>query len=428
MTDHQAFLGQILKNNDIYYKADPKEWWFPDPKDKAVFGVIEAVLSANLTADVYTVGSKSDAVYVSELTDGIPTTANWKYYAGRCKTAGAKSELRTLALSVTEDLEAKKASEIIEEINGVVEKILSNSSEHKIMAIKELMIPIVNKLEERYHNRGQLPGIQTGFQTLDDIIGGLQPSRLYVIGARPSHGKSAIALNMAGTIADHTPVGFLSLESSWEELVMREISSESGINSQRLTSGFFTESDMGGIMDASGRITKKNLFIYDKPNCSIQEIIGQCRRMVNRFKVKVLFIDYLQIIKAPGASRYEQVSAASLRMKDLARELKVPIVILAQLGRDSDGRRPRLGDFQHSSQIEQDADVGILIWRFVQSIATKERLKKDEVEDDNYEEYGYCLLVDKNRDGRRGIVKIKFKADIVTFKEELMKDGNGDHK
>ena len=308
---------------------------------------------------------------------------------------------------------------MIEGINDTLEKILSNSSEHKIMAVKDLVLPMVNKFEERYKCRGQLSGLQTGFKTLDDLTGGLQNGRLYLLGARPSQGKSAMALNIAGTIANHEAVGFLSLESAWEEMLTREFAGESGVNSQRLGNGFFTEHDLNGLINAGGVISKKNMYIYDKPNCGLVEVIGQCRRMVNRFKCKVLFVDYLQLVQTTAESDRERVAKVSKRLKDLARELKVPIVALAQLRRDSEGRRPGLGDFQHSSQLEQDADVGMLLYHTVCDRETGKSLKKSKIEDDKTELLKIYLLIDKNRDGRTGAIQLDFRPEIVTFREAV---------
>lgn len=416
MTDQQALLGQILKNNDVYYKASPCDWWFPDPKDRSVFTAIESALDSGLNADLMTIAHCTDSVYASSLTS-IPTTANWKHFASRCKSSGAKAELRGLMSYVKDEIEGKKASEIIETINDTIEKIVSNSSDYRIMSIKECLLPIVKDIEERYNKRGTLLGLQTGFQTVDDITCGLQDGRLYLLGARPSQGKSAMALNIAGSIANHSTVGILSLESSWKEIIMRDIASEAKVNSQNLSSGYISQSGMAQVVEACERISSKNMFIYDKPNCSLVEVIGQCRRMVNRLKCNIIFIDYLQLVQTKADSDRERVAHVSKRLKDLARELKVPIVALAQLRRDSDGRRPGLGDFQHSSQLEQDADVGMLIYHQVCDKSTGAPLKKSKVDDEDKEEVHIYLLIDKNRDGRTGAVRMHFRAETVTFEE-----------
>lgn len=416
MTPSQIFLGQMLRDNDIYYKAQPNSWWFADAKDCKVFETIESVLQANLKADVLAVGSKFDAAYISLLTNDVTADANWKYYAKKVKAQGARRLLNATFIGAAEGLETRKVTEVIEDVTNAIEKIVGNSSDFKIQSLSELLPLVVQDLDERYQSRGQLRGLSTGYDNLDMILGGLQDEKLYIIGARPSGGKSALALNMVSSIASHTKAGFISLESSWREMVLRALSTESGVNSQKIQSGYISKTDFDCIFLAMERLDKKELYIYDKPNCSLIEVIGQCRRMVSRHGAKIIFIDYMQLIRTEADSDRERVATVSKRLKDLARELKIPIVALAQLRRDSDGRRPELGDFQHTSQIEQDADGAMLIHRQVVDVDGK-ILKKTRASDPGEEERIF-LQVEKNRDGMTGDVEMHWCKETVKFIEK----------
>lgn len=423
MNAEKMFLGQILLDNDVYYQLSPKPWWFTDPKNRKVFFAIEKSLAENNTADSMTVGMNCDSAYVASLTNAVFSSANAKYYAELCAEAGKKEELRKLVHIISDKLKQSNSGDILSEIDELTDRLVSGGSEYKIEKVSDLMLPVTTLLEERYKNRGMLPGIQTGFDYLDNnILMGLQDERLYVIGGRPSQGKSALLLNIASFISGHTPAGFISVESGWREMLVREISSVAEINSQNLITGYFSKTDFDRLTDAAGKIYDKQLYIYDKPNASLQEIVGQARRMVNRYGCKVVFIDYLQIINVPEAdNRIDQVGRASTRLKDLSRELRIPIVEAAQLRRDSDGRRPTLGDFQHSSQIEQDADCCMLIYHKIVDSNGK-NLHKVKVEDEQSERDDIYLLVDKNRDGKTGAVKMDFHKGFVKFTERVVQN------
>ena len=410
----RTLLGQILTDNDVFYKLQPKLWWFTEPKNRRVFQAIESVLDEGARADIVNVGLKYDAGYVSSLTDEISTTANAKYYADLCKQGGTREELRRLSnilKSKTEPVET-----LLQQIDDTVDRVVSGGDEYIIQKAGDMLVPVIDELEERYNERGRIPGIETGFEKLDNILMGFQDEILYVIGARPSQGKSALMLNIASHISAHKRVGIITLESGWREVLIRELSSISKINSQRLVSGFFSRNDFYRLTDAAGKISERELYIYDRPNADITTVVGQARRMVNRYKCDIVFIDYLQLVRVRDAeNRIDQVGRASMRLKDLSRELHIPIVVAAQLRRDSDGRRPTLGDFQHSSQIEQDADAGMLIYHKIVD-ANGKNLHKTAVENDGERDDIY-LLIDKNRDGRTGAVALEFDAEHVTFRE-----------
>lgn len=199
---------------------------------------------------------------------------------------------------------------------------------------------------------------------------------------------------------------------------MREVAYLSGLNSQNIMAGSLRAEDFSKIVDAGGKIESGHVYAYDKPNLHLPELVGQARRAVRKFGCEVLFIDYLQLIQVSNVeSDRERVSRASVRLKDLSRELNIPIVALAQLRRDSEGRRPGLGDFQHTSQIEQDADVGMLIWH--QVVDRNGKTQKKVKPEDESDELRIWLNVDKNRDGRTGPIRMDFEPHKLKFSEKF---------
>jgi replicative DNA helicase len=231
---------------------------------------------------------------------------------------------------------------------------------------------------------------------------------LYVIGGRPSQGKSALGLNIAAhvSIKERRPVGFLSLESSTTELLGRLVASSANVNSRNLASGFFSGTDMAGIHKAGELLYAAPLWIWDQPNAKLADTVSTARFMRRQHKVELLVIDYLQLIGVPGAvDRRDSVAQSSMAMKQLARELEIPVVILAQLNRDSDNRRPEMGDFQWSSQIEQDADVGIMLYHKMSGPDEDRTIDKS------------WLFVEKCRDGKRGSVPVCFRQEYVRFED-----------
>ena len=414
MNAEKALLSQLIQDNQIYYNLQPRKWWFVDPLNAYIFSAIESALTDG-EADLISVSmkAKGHAGEVAELTSLVPTTANAKYYAGVCKENGQRNEIKKLSAIISDSVKQDAPDETVVKIDEIIEKCFIDSGEHRITSLAEMLPEIVQDLESRFKQKGVMPGITTHIHTLDDMTMGFQPERFYVIGARPSQGKSALMLNLAQEISKEKNVGIISLESSMKEVLIRELSLISRINSQHLISGKFLQSDFSKILNACERINKTKMYVYDKPFCTLTELIGQARRMVNRYKIDILFIDYLQLVQAPGDDR-ERVSLTSRRLKDLSRELKIPIVALAQLRRDSDGRRPHLGDFQHTSQIEQDADVAMLIYHRVID-AQGNTLHKPKPEGN--ETTSIVLLVEKNRDGRTGAVPLHFEPEYVRFEE-----------
>lgn len=418
MNSEHVFLSQLMQDNQLIYSIAPREWWFTDSKTKFAFNAIKTAAEEG-SADVVTLGVKHPemASYFSELSDAAHTTKNARFHAEKCREGGQKKALERLANEIKDNVQLSVESAVTA-IDDTLETIFLDSEDYKITKLSDGLAKFVDLVEERYKLKGNIPGIPTGFINLDGFLMGLLPSRLYVIGARPSQGKSALMMNIATEVGKLHKVGIFSLESSSEEFLMREVAYLSGLNSQNILSGQLRAQDFSKIVDVGSMIESGQVYIYDKPNLHLPELVGQARRAVRRFGCEVLFIDYLQLIQVSNVeSDRERVSKASVRLKDLSRELNIPIVALAQLRRDSEGRRPGLGDFQHTSQIEQDADVAMVIWH--QVVDGKGKTQKKVKPEDESDELRIWLNVDKNRDGMTGPIRMEFEPHKLKFTEKF---------
>jgi replicative DNA helicase len=402
----------MLTDNNVYYTVNPKDWWFTHPKTRHVFQLFEKHIEAREKVTIAVIGSEFDPGYVAELTS-IPT-GNAAFYAEKALKGGRMELIRRLGVKLQNEAETGNFEAIVDELEKEIERVVLSDSDYTLVESNQATRDVIDVIERRYLNKGQLPGLPSGLDKLDDMLMGFQPTMFYVIGARPSQGKSSLLITLCARLSELYNTCVITAESSRTEFFTRMIANESGINSQRLNSGFISADDFASLTDAAEIVAGRKVQIFDKPNCTLRELVSIARRAKSR-GAEVLLIDYIQIIKASGDSRREQVSTVSMRLKDLARELNVPIIAAAQLKRDSDGRRPTLGDFQHSSQMEQDADGAILLYHFViDEAGNKIERPKDENPGEKVISY---LLVEKARDGRTGAIPVSWQRDVHRWKE-----------
>ena len=310
---------------------------------------------------------------VRDLVAAVPTSANVKYYAQIVKE---KAVLRKL-IKVTENIEnecylGKESLEVIlEDTEKKVFELLQNRGGGDYVPIKQVVINTLEKIELASKTKGNVTGIATGFVDLDYKMAGLQPSDLILVAARPSMGKTAFVLNIAQYVAFHSNLtaAIFSLEMSKEQLVNRMFSLESRVDAQVLRSGNLADSDWEKLIEAAGVIGASNLIIDDTPGISISELRSKCRKYKLEHDLKLVIIDYLQLMSGSGRStdsRQQEISDISRSLKALARELNVPVIALSQLSRAVEQRpahRPMLSDLRESGAIEQDADVVMFIYR-----------------------------------------------------------------
>ncbi len=351
--------------------------------------------------------------YLNEIANTVPSSTNIEYYA---KTVSGKSTLRKLI--VTGDFVSQKGfdeesdiNETLDDVEKKVFEITSNPhSAQKFISIKDIIPKSWEKLE-RLAEGGELRGTPTGFAALDNILSGFQDSDLIILAARPSTGKTALALDMARKIAvDHNkPVGFFSLEMSDQQLTDRMLSAQAQVDSWRMRTGKgLTDDDFARISEAMETLSKAPIYIDDKPGNSILQMRSTARRLKAEHGLGIIFVDYLQLMTTSKNydSMVNQVTEISRSLKSLARELNVPVVALSQLSRavETRGGKPRLSDLRDSGSIEQDADVVMF-------------LHKERKEDGVGRSAITDVLIEKHRNGAVGFAQLFFDEPRITFLE-----------
>jgi replicative DNA helicase len=404
----RALVGRILTKPDELFQTKIKPEHLGDPLCKAVLTAINADITRGVEPNLLTVSQHpalaNKAADIASLTSDAAIT-NIGFYEREIISAWRARKLADLGRQITAI--ADKPDEALDTIERAIQELTTEGEADRVYTTAELVKPAIATIEDRYHAKGALPGLSTGLDNLDGLIGGLQPRKLYYIGARPSQGKSAILLNMATTVAvkHDMPVGIISAESSKEELVLRDFANLGNVDSKRIASGMLKHSDFMSITEAAEKLYRAPLHIYDVPNLGITRLISVAKMMHRRYGIKALFVDYVQIIQSTirNAPKRDQVAEVSLALKALSRQLEIPVIAAAQLTRDAQDRRPTLADFADASQIEKDADVAILL--------QQERDDADRL----VRVWG---RVEKHRDGPTGAVPLQFKAEYVRFVEE----------
>ena len=358
--------------------------------------------------------------YLSALYSFVPTAANAAYYI---EIVREKYVLRRLIIAFNNlSNQCYDAQEDIRPLLDDTEKeIFAITGEHvktEIVATKDLVMATIEQIEKLYENRGSITGIPTGFGDLDKMTLGLHPAEMIVIAARPSMGKTALAMNIAEHVAMNVgkAVAVFSLEMSSQQLVQRLLCSRAQVDLQRVRDGFLSERDFPKLTSAAAKLAAAKMFIDDTPGLSIMELRAKARRMKSQYDVELIVIDYLQLLRSTTRraqdNRQLEISEISGGIKALAKELNLPIVVVAQLNRQPDtrakeGGRPRLSDLRESGSIEQDADVVGLLVR-------PEYYETDE--DARQEKAGEAeLIIAKQRNGPTGEVQLVFRKEYTRF-------------
>lgn len=358
------------------------------------------------------------ASYISSLTTAVPTSANVEYYAQIVQQTSLRRRLITLAAEITESCfdDTIPTRQVIEEAERRIFELAETNQTQGFQPAKEVVKRTVDAIEKLYHNQDDYTGIPSGFHALDNMTSGFQNSEFIVIGARPSVGKTALALSMAANIAigRKIPVGIFTLEMSDMALMQRLIASEARIASQVIRTGMLRTSDFANLTNAASRIYDAPMWISDTPGMRLLDLRAQARRMVGQHGVRIIIIDYLTLITNENAelARHEQIADISRSLKSLARELEIPVVALSQVSRDTEGKRPMLSNIRESGSIEQDADVVLFLHR-------DRNLEKETTEAVNVIETE--LIVAKQRNGPVGTIQIAFVPRYTKF-ENLADD------
>jgi replicative DNA helicase len=423
----RATLGSILLERDAIIVVAP---WLPADyfyleKHAWIYEAMLACYNRRVPPDISTVADElrrneqldlvGGILYLSELTDDVPTAVHVEYYARIVERTAVLRRLieaggKIAALGYDEQ-------EDVEDTLDRAEAELFNVSQRRAMEdfihIRRVVDTYFEQITSLDEGQGDLVGVPTGYIDLDKLTGGLQRSDLIILAARPSVGKTALALSLAYNIAikaAHT-VGIFSLEMSREQLVQRLLAMHTGIDTQRLRTGNIS-GHLQTIIEAMGVLSEASLYIEDTPGLSIMEVRSRARRLRAQVGIDLIIVDYLQLMQARRSdNRVQEVSEISRGLKALARELNVPVLALSQLSRAVEGRVshvPMLSDLRESGSIEQDADIVMFIYR--EELYDKETDKKGIAE----------IHIAKHRNGPLGVVPLRFENRTTTF-QNLMR-------
>src|ERR1700757_1759033 len=359
--------------------------------------------------------SSGGAPYLASLVDGLPRVTNVEHYARIVKE---KAMLRNL-IHATHNIQQRafEAEEGADTILDGAESSIFALAEDRVKAglipVKDIVRDNFERLEKIFREGKSITGVSTGYTELDKLLSGLQPSELLILAARPSQGKTALALNFAENIAIRagSPVAIFSLEMSKESLLQRLVASVASIDAHKFRTGHLSREDWRRMTEALGTISSAPLWIDDAGSISVLEIGAKARRLKRDKGLSLLIVDYLQLITARGrfGNRQEEVASISRALKGLAKELQIPVLVLSQLTRapERDERGPQLSDLRESGAIEQDADVVMFIYRphFFKAGATPEEREETE------------LRIAKQRNGPTDNVRFVFRSRLTRFEE-----------
>ena len=423
----RSILGAILLDNNALNTAIEalKAEDFFLPQHRHVFQQMitlgeaqHAIDLVTLTEELHRVGeleAAGGAPYLASLVDGVARVSNVEHYARIVKE---KAVLRNL-IHATHNIQQRAfeaeegADTILDGAESSIFALAEDRVKSGLVPIKEIVHESFDRLEKIFREGKSITGISTGYGELDKLLSGLQPSELIILAARPSQGKTALALNFAENIAIRggLPVAVFSLEMSKESLLQRLVASVAQVDAHKFRTGHLSREDWKRMTEALGRISNAPLWVDDAGSTSVLEIGAKARRVKREKGLSLLVVDYLQLITGRGRfnSRQEEVASISRGLKGLAKELQIPVLVLSQLTRapERDERGPQLSDLRESGAIEQDADVVMFIYRpnFFKINATQE--ERDLAD----------ILIAKQRNGPTDKVKFVFRSRMTRFEE-----------
>jgi len=419
-----AVLGSMLLDRDTIPQAIESlspDCFYKDAHRK-IYSAIIKLFDENKGVDLVTVmeelkkaGSLDESggpAYVSNLASSVPTAANFIHYA---KIIREKMLLRKLIATSTQIVSgcydtSQEVDLLLDKAEQLIFEVTSNKAKQRFTALRDIIKSSIEKIDSLYQRKENVTGIGTGYRDLDIKTAGLQPSDLIIVAGRPSMGKSALATCMVehAAIVDKIPVAFFSLEMSKEQLVQRMLCSHARVDAHKVRTGFLSQSDWPRLVSAAGKLSEAPIYIDDTPGISILELRAKARRLKAQFDIKMIVLDYLQLMEGPSKadSRQQEISEISRSLKALARELNVPLIAISQLSRAVENRTdhmPQLSDLRESGAIEQDADLVLLLLR-------------EEYYNQTEENKGIAKVnIAKQRNGPTGIVELAFLGEYMRF-------------
>ncbi len=426
-----AVLGSMLIEEEAIAQAIEvlaSDAFYKDAHKKIFQSIInlfnenQAVDLVTLTDNLYkegTIEEAGGASYLAYLTTAVPTAANLVYYAKIVKEKYILRHLIHSATSIVKD--SYDTTQDVEELLDRSEKLIFDITSRKftggVVPLKQLVRKQIDTIDSLYQRKGQVTGLATGYHEFDVMTAGLQQSDLIIVAARPSMGKSAFVTCVAehAGMALKIPTAIFSLEMSKEQLVQRMLCSCARVNAHSVRTGFLAQSDWPKLTNAAAKLSEAPIYIDDTPGISILELKAKARRLKAQFDIKLLLLDYLQLMQGTMGreSRQQEISEISRSLKELARELNLPLIAVSQLSRAVESRtdhRPQLSDLRESGAIEQDADVVVLLLREEYYNPTEENRGKAEV------------IIAKQRNGPVGSLKLTFLHEYTRFENaELLR-------
>jgi len=420
----KSLLGAILLDRDALIKVLSflKPEHFYDSKNGTIFSAMSELFLASVAIDQLTltdflqkkkqlkdIGGRS---YIVELIETVPTSAHAEEYAKNIKEKALRRSLITAAANITTLAfdEEKPTSDVVNQSQHELFTVSVQGVSKGFVHIQDVLSQVFEEAAQVNVSKDGLQGITTGFRDLNSLLGGFQKSDLVILAARPSMGKTALALDMMRSLAlDNKKVAFFSLEMSQQQLVARMLASQSGVGLWEMRTGKLTDDEFAKLSEGTGILSDLEIFIDDAPGANIIEIRTKARRLYMEQGIDAVFIDYLQLIQGnTKEGRVQEVSQISQELKNMARELKIPVVALAQLSRKVEGRpdkTPMLSDLRDSGSIEQDADIVMFIHR------------EDYYEDDSDKKGIAEIKVSKHRNGPTGSVELAWVKELASFRD-----------
>jgi replicative DNA helicase len=426
MEAEEAILGALLIDPDAIIRVAtilrPEDFY--REKNGWIYDVVLALHERREPIDLLTVCDELErreqldevggTAFITSLVNAVPTSIHAEHYARITERAATRRRLIEAAGQIA--ALAYQEADDVEEVVDRAEQVLFGVSERRIsrelVPIRQILSDYYDRIEYLTRHQGDVIGIPTGFSDIDKLLGGFQRSDMIILAARPSVGKTSLALTICHNAAKkyRQRVALFSLEMANEQVVQRLISAETGIDSQRLRRGMIAEGEWGRFVKATSDLAETYLYIDDTPGISALELRTKARRLQAEVGIDLVVVDYLQLMRGDFRSenRVQEISSISRALKSLARELNVPILALSQLSRGVESRtdkHPILSDLRESGALEQDADVVMFIYR-------------DELYNENTERKNIAdIIIAKHRNGPTGVVSLYFKKELAQFRE-----------
>jgi replicative DNA helicase len=418
----ESLLGAVLLSpdaaNDVMDRVHPEDFYVP--AHQSIFEAMRRLYDNNQAIDAVTLAEElrrtgelekvGGVPYLTRLVDVVPVTSNIDHYADIVEENARRRELIRAGAAIT-----NIAFDLDEEIHTVMDRaeqsvlsVAERRASQSMIEVGPLFAEVLERIEQLEQQGSEVTGLATGFRDLDKKLAGLQPANLVIIAARPAMGKSALTMNIATNVAlQQKPVALFSLEMSKEEIVQRILASVGRVDSMKLRSG-----QLGPlwqrVVDAASRMYQAPIYIDDSPIVTVTDIRAKCRRLKRKKGLALVIVDYLQLMQGTAReNRQQEIAEISRSLKNLARELDVPVIGLSQLNRSLEARedkRPRLSDLRESGSLEQDADVVMFIYRH-------EYYHPEDQENKGLAE----IIIAKHRSGSTGTVKMTFLPEFTRF-------------